>query len=154
MMKKLKITTVLLFALFNLQAQSIQKVVKDYIETYRERNDWEKFLSFYDDSLYMKDISLGYECKSLQAFKEFYDWPNPNFKKVTPDTKTFEVEGLIIKRNTAIIRGYFNSFYWKEQKMNWPEGFTIWLYFDKNKKIIKQLDYLHYPSEIMKLMGR
>lgn len=153
-MKKLAITYLLFLLCFPVQAQSIKKVVDDYIETYRERNDWDKFLSFYDDSVYMKDILLGYECKGLEAFKQFYDWPNANFKKLTPTTKTFEVEDIVIDSKVAIIRGYFNSFYWKHKKMDWPEGFTIWLYFNKEKKINKQLDYLHYPSDILKLMGR
>ena len=130
-------------------AAELQEVVADYIATYQSRNDWDKFLSFYSDSLYFLDINLKIDFHDKEGFMEFYDWPNPNFRKVTPDQQTFLVEDLIVKDNTAIIKGRFEPFYWKDDLKEWTDLFTMWLHFDDDHKIIRQYDFIKYPKQFL-----
>ena len=127
----------------------LQKVVEDYIATYQAREDWEKLLSFYSDSLYFIDINMKYEFHDKAGFMEFYDWPNPQFSKLTPEQKHFLVEDLIIKDHTAIIKGRFQPFYWKGDLKEWTELFTMWLHFDDDYQIIQQYDFIKYPKQFL-----
>lgn len=136
------------------QPPTIEEVVEDYIHTYQERDNWDHFLSLYSDSLMMKDINLNYECQDLAAFAEFYDWPNPDFKKVNASDKTFELEDIVIQDHKAVIRGKFTPFYWKEKLQDWNSSFVIVLYFNEDLRIIQQYDYIKYPTDILKLMGQ
>lgn len=131
---------------------SLEEVVEDYIRTYQERKDWNKLLSFYSDSLNFQDVNLGMDFASKSAFEEFYDWPNPDFQKLSPEQKHFEVEDLVVLNNQAIIRGHFNPFYWKGQRQDWADGFVIWLYFNQDQKIIRQYDFVKYPAWILETM--
>ena len=86
--------------------------------------------------------------------KKFYDWPNPAFQKLSPDQLIFTTETLLIQDNQAIIRGHFEPFIWKEERQEWAGDFVFWLYFNEANKIIKQLDYVKYPSWIIKSMEK
>ncbi len=147
------VTTVLAITITNCSApqsdSDLSPVVEDYIRTYQKRKDWTKFLSFYSDSVYMKDVNLGLEFQGKDAFKTFYDWPNPNFKKLNDNQRNFTVEDVVVYQDKAIIRGYFNPFYWKGEIQNWAGPFIIWLYFDETHKIIQQYDYVKYPARFL-----
>ena len=131
------------------QSPELRPVVEDYIKTYQERSDWDKMLSFYSDSIVLKDLNFGLEFKGIEAFKGFYDWPNPDFQKLSPDQKSLTVDELVIDGSTAVIRGQFQPFYWKGEQQNWPGGFSIWLHFDKQQKIDQQLAYIIYPASLL-----
>lgn len=136
----------------NVQTETspLQDTVDDYIKTYQERNDWEKMLSFYSDSIYLYDPNLQYECNGMEEFKFFYNWPDTNFRKFSPEQANLTVEDLMIEGNKAVLRGRFNPFYWQGQLQDWPGGYTIWLFFNEDQKIIQQYDYIIYPPEIIK----
>ena len=128
--------------------------VADYIQTYQERTDWDKLLSFYSDTLHFEDINLGLKMDGIEAFKQFYDWPNPDFQKLIPNQLIFKTEAVLIQRNQAIIRGQFEPFIWKKERQEWAGDFVFWLYFNEDGKIVKQLDYVKYPSWIIKSMEK
>ncbi|MEL6657269.1 MAG: nuclear transport factor 2 family protein [Bacteroidota bacterium] len=127
----------------------LQKVVEDYIATYQAREDWEKLLSFYSDSLYFIDINMKYEFHDKAGFMAFYDWPNPQFSKLSPEQKHFLMEDLIVKDQTAIIKGRFQPFYWKGDLKEWTDLFTMWLHFNDDHKIIRQYDFIKYPKQFL-----
>lgn len=127
----------------------LQSILDAYIQTYQERQDWEAFLAFYSDTLYMKDVNLKVECKDLESFKTFYDWPNPDFKKLFPEQQTFDIDQVLLEQQTAVIRGRFLPFFWKGERQNWAGDFTLWLLFNEEYKIIEQYDYIVYPPEFL-----
>lgn len=133
----------------DVESNPLKATVEAYIQTYQERADWEAFLSFYSDSVLMKDILLDLEFQGKEAFAAFYDWPNPAFEKLYPGQKTFELEEVVIQENIAAIRGTFTPFIWKKERQDWAGGFTIWLYFDEGQKIIQQVDYIKYPKRFL-----
>ncbi len=128
---------------------TLTAVVDDYLQTYQERNDWEKMLSFYSDSIYLEDVNLELEFNGKDAFRDFYDWPNPSFRKTSPQQKTFQIEEVAIHGQTAVIRGRLAPFYWKNDLQNWPGLFTIWLTFNEDQQIIRQYDFFKYPKSFL-----
>ena len=129
--------------------KELSLIVDDYIQTYQEREDWEKLLSFYSDSIYLNDINLGMEFNGIDSFKVFYDWPNSNFKKLSPEQEHFFIDDVIVLENKAIIRGNFNPFYWKGEVQEWAGPFIFCLYFNEDNKIIQQYDYVKYPARFL-----
>ena len=129
--------------------EQLLEVVAEYITTYQERKDWDKLLSFYSDSLYFLDINMQMEFTDKAGFMSFYDWPNPNFRKLSPDQKSFLVEDIIVKDRTAVIKGRFQPFYWKDDLREWTDLFTIWLHFNEDLKIIRQYDFIKYPKQFL-----
>ena len=130
----------------------IEKVVKnkavEYFKTFAERSDWDKFCSFYSDDLHFQDIMLQLDLDSLWKFKRFYKWDEEGdrFKKLTPEQDHLTLKSLIVEENTVAAKGRINPFYYDGALINseWGMEFTIWLQFDKNLKIVEQVDWMEY----------
>lgn len=131
------------------ETEQLQQVVEAYITTYQARADWGKLLSFYSDTVYFQDVNLKLEFDTKADFMAFYDWPNPDFSKLSPEQKAFLVEDLIIKDRTAIIKGRFQPFYWQGDLKEWTDLFTIWLHFNEDGKIVRQYDFIKYPKQFL-----
>lgn len=131
--------------------QQVEKTARLYFQTFAERKDWEKLLSFYSDTVNFEDVLLQTKIRGKEEFKEFYDWPNPSFKKLSEDQQHLVVEDLAVSDSAAVARGYLNPFYFNDKLWELKHGgnFTIWLYFDDNLKIRKQVDWFEYPSDVM-----
>ena len=117
-----------------------------YFETYQQRENWDSLLSFYRNDIQFKDANLGFEAKGIDAFKEFYNWPDTSFRKIVQEQKHLVLETMMVQDSVVVGRGRLNPFFWNNELQEWPDDFTIWLYFDENMKIYKQIDWVHYPS--------
>ena len=130
--------------------EAVRKEAISYFETFSERSDWEKFLSFYREDLHFKDITLQLELDSLWKFKRFYKWDEEGerFKKMYPEQQHLNVQSLIVEGNTVAAKGHLNPFYYDGVliDLEWGMEFTIWLRFDENLKIIEQIDWMEYDS--------
>lgn len=123
----------------------IKKLSQAYFQTYAERENWEAFLSFYDNDIYFEDIQFRLVCAGIDSFSQFYDWPNSNFQKVDSMKPILKVEQLITNDSSAIAHGFFDSFYWQNNFISGPWEFTIILNFNSEGKIIRQRDMINYP---------
>ncbi len=67
---------------------------------------------------------------------------------MSPDQKHLTVESLVVNDSIAVGRGHFNPFYYHNNLIDtdWGMEFTIWLYFDKDLKINRQIDWIEYDS--------
>lgn len=126
--------------------ENISKIAREYYETYQERNDFEKFLSFYDENIVLEDIINADRIIGKKALKEFFAWNNLSFKKV--DTSIFVIYEQTIEENRVITSGHFTEFLWGEQKFEAMHFVTI-LTFNQSGKIIKQVDWINYPSNLI-----
>ena len=133
--------------------QQVEKTAKDFFATFAQRSDWNKFCSFYREDLVFDDIMLQLHLDSLWQFKRFYKWDEEgnHFKKLTPDQEHLSIETLVANDSVAVGRGRVNPFYYygKLIDADWGMEFTIWLYFDENFKIIKQVDWMEYDSGVL-----
>lgn len=115
-------------------------------QIYAEREDFERFLSFYDEDMVLEDFIFGERIEGKETFKEFFDWPNPKFQKL--EDKALVVKDITVQKNKAIIRGYFTPFKWGDytsERMH----FTTILEFNKAGKIIKHQDWINYPNTLI-----
>ena len=121
---------------------------QEFFETFSERNDWDKFCSFYREDVHFKDITLQLDLDSLWKLKRFYKWDEEGdrFKKMFPGQKHLTLQSLVVEGNTVAGKGHINPFYYDGVLVNsdWGMEFTIWLRFDDNLKIIEQIDWMEY----------
>ncbi len=139
----------LIFFLLSCSEQSkpnIEGVVTDYYRTYQERTDFQKFLSYYDENIVLEDMILGERKIGKKAFQEFFDWENPAFS--LKDTSCLYITHQIIKANEVVTQGYFTPFRWGNQEFEAMQ-FTSLLTFNEERKIIKQVDWINYPSNLV-----
>lgn len=124
----------------------IDKIVENYYETFNKRQDFEQFLSFYDEKIILEDIINGDRIIGKKELSDFFDWNNPNFKSI--DSNTLIIEEIIIHNNTSVVKGYFSKFQWGASEFE-AMHFTSILTFNTSKKIIKQVDWINYPSTLV-----
>ncbi len=132
--------------------QQIEQTAKEFFTTFAERSDWEKLCSFYREDMVFEDIMLQLKLDSLWQFKRFYKWDDEgeNFKKLTPEQEHLTLYSLVANDSVAVARGRVNPFYYYGELIDeeWGMEFTIWLYFDENLKIKKQIDWMEYAPDV------
>ena len=139
----------------NARLEAVKATTEAYFQTFAERKDWDKLLSFYDPDFVFEDIIIQKHTQGLEGFKQYYDWPNPDFQKLFPEQKHLEIEHIVVNDSTAVVHGHVNPFYWKGQlfEMEWGAKFTIWLFFNEDMKIAKQIDWFEYSGDVLVSVG-
>ena len=134
----------------------VRLIAEQYFSTYAARTDWEKFLSYYAETLEFEDIILQESYHSLASFREFYNWPDSGFVKHPDYPKVLVIDELIVHGKTAIGKGRLNPFYWYGRLFEMKDigNFIIWLEFNDQGKIIKQTDWIEYPGDILESVGK
>lgn len=122
------------------------RIANDYFDTYRQRTDYEKFISFYDDEAVLEDIINGDRIIGKESIKTFFNWDHPDYSRRAE--KALILESLLIKGDLAVAKGYFTAFSWKSSTFG-PMHFTILLSFNQDGKIIKQVDWINYPASLV-----
>ena len=134
----------------------IEQRAKAFFTTFSERTDWDKLCAFYREDMEFVDVMLQLQLDSLWQFKRFYNWDGEGerFKKLTPDQDHLELYSLVANDSIAVGRGRVNPFYYDGHLIDtdWGMEFTIWLYFDDQLKIIKQIDWMEYDSYTLESM--
>ena len=132
------------------KTELIYQTAEAYFDTYAERKDWNKLLSFYSPQMTFEDVVLQMKLDSFSQFKKFYNWPDPGFKKLSDSQQSLVVESLVANDSMAVARGHFNPFYWHGEYIEpaWGMEFTMWLYFDENQKITRHIDWIEYDIPV------
>ncbi len=123
-----------------------QDLINDYYSTYQERTNIDKFLSFYDSEIILEDMVNGDRISGIRNLKEFFDWKNPDF--VLEDSVALVITDQAVLENRVFTQGYFTPFSWSGTQIQAMQFFTI-LYLNENGKIIRQIDWINYPSYIV-----
>jgi|GEM_PF-1937451 len=130
---------------------TLQDTVDNYYQTYAERVDFEYFLTFYDSAMVLEDIVLGEKIEGIENFRAFFDWPNPNFEM--RDSVALIVTNQVFGENEVITSGYFTPFSWGGVEVE-AMLFMTTLTFGKDKKIIRHVDWINYPSTLIDYQTR
>ena len=146
-----QVITVLLFGLlFNAcsidKDSAIERIVDDYYKIYNKRQDIDKFIGFYDNDILLEDIINGDRIEGKSDLKIFLNWGNLNFKIL--ESNSLKITEKIIKGNKAVVKGYFTKFQWGQIEFG-PMHFTTILTFNDSNKIIKQVDWINYPTGLV-----
>ena len=136
------------------RSQQVYEVADNFFATYAERQDWEKLLSYYRPDMQFEDVLLQLKLDSLWQFERFYNWPDTNFQKLSPEKAALEVEHLVANDSVAIAYGHFTPFYWYGQliDLDWGMNFTMIIEFDENLKIKKHIDWIEYDDTVLEAM--
>lgn len=125
---------------------TIERIVEDYYKIYNKRQDIDKFIGFYDNDILLEDIINGDRIEGKSDLRNFLNWGNPDFK--TLEGISLRITEKIITENKAVVKGYFTKFQWGENEFE-PMHFTTILTFNKSNKIIKQVDWINYPTSLI-----
>lgn len=128
------------------KTNEVESLVKEYYEVFNERKNIEEFLSFYADSIVLEDLVNGDRVVGKAALRNFYDWENSNYKSL--DENSLEVFEQIVQEKQAVVKGYFTPFEWEGMVFE-AMHFTTILTFDAAGKIIRQVDWINYPSSLV-----
>lgn len=138
------------------RSRQIEERAQAYFATYAERSDWEHFCSFYREDLHFHDVILQLQLDSLWKFKRFYQWDQEGdrFRKLSPEQQHLQIESLLTDDSTAVARGRVNPFYYDGYLIDseWGMEFTIWLYFDEDFRIRRQIDWIEYDPSVLESM--
>ena len=147
---KLKISLLLLIILTlsscENNADPVKEKVDEFVRLYQERNDFEKFLELYDQDMVLEDMITGYRMEGIERFKEFFNWPDQRFKKLSP--KTIIVNSSVIEGNKAVITGHFTPFEWDGLRVEAMQ-FTTILEFNDEARIVRHVDWINYPNNLI-----
>ncbi|MCB1055435.1 MAG: nuclear transport factor 2 family protein [Acidobacteria bacterium] len=123
------------------------EVAASYFDVYAERSDFDRFMSFYADDAYLKDVVYGNEVRGKENIRRFFDWNGGNFKAVGPGP-ALTIEAQIVSGEIVVTRGVFNRFEYGGKVLG-PWEFVIWQQFNESGEIIRQEDWINYsPKEI------
>lgn len=123
-----------------------KKIVDEYYAIYQKRLDFEKFLSYYSKDIVLEDMVNGDRILGIENLKEFLDWENPNF--TLQDSVALIINQQFIQNNTVLTQGYFTPFTWSETSVEAMQ-FSTTLTLNEQGKIIHQIDWINYPSNVL-----
>ena len=135
----------LFFSCQNKEQAKTQEIAMKYADVLSARKDYNQIKSFYKDSVKYENIIQNTDELNLET-GYFLD-QIVNFKDkalVYENDKMIKVNEIIANDSIAIINGEFNSYTYQGFQFL-PMKFTTHLYFDKDFKIKKQVDWFNYP---------
>lgn len=132
-------------------ALDTESIVASYYQTYQERSNFQQFLNFYADTIVLKDMINGDHIEGKTALEAFFDWENPHFRKL--DSVTLVVQEQIMEGKRVVTQGYFTPFQWDEYQFE-AMHFTTILTFNDNGKIVEQVDWINYPTNLVDYENR
>lgn len=146
---KIKIIILVVIGLFyscqNKQNSKIEETTKKYFEVYSSRTDYNQMKSFYNDSVEYENVIQNTNLNKFETSYLLNQIFAFNDKELSYDGgKMFNVDEIITNDSMAVINGNFNSYTYNGFTFA-PMKFTTYLYFDKNNKIKKQIDWFNYP---------
>lgn len=109
------------------------------------------FLDFYDENMVLEDMVSGDRKVGKEEFAEFFNWDHPSFMLL--DSVSMVIENQIIDGYEVVTQGHFTPFKWDSTRVD-AMHFTSILTFNQKGKIIKQVDWINYPSYLIDYQKR
>ncbi len=130
----------------SLEERKNVKIIREFYETYAERKNLDKLMSYYSNS---DPQWVDAVAQSLVEGKENIqnrykgEWSDEKYKKHPDYPKTVQVETILSNDSIVAVSGRYNPYYYNGNLIN-EMKFTSWLYFDKEGKIKKQIEWMQY----------
>ncbi|TNE49832.1 MAG: nuclear transport factor 2 family protein [Bacteroidetes bacterium] len=112
---------------------------------------FDAFINFYADTVILEDIITGVRVEGKADLIDFFDWNNPNFSKTQDQVLVLEM--LFVDGKQSVAKGYFTPFRWGEHYFE-AMYFTTLLTFNESGKIVRQVDWFNYPSNLVDYQNR
>ncbi len=123
-----------------------ENTIVDFYKVYNKRSDINDLLNYYHKDIVLIDIISDQIVTGRQEIKTFFDWDNTKFKVIGGEL--LEIKEIISSGEKLVVNGKFNKFSWGQQEFD-PMPFTTIFTLDKQGKIIRQIDWINYPSQLM-----
>lgn len=134
----------------NSKTTAVEEAANLFFDHYKTRADWPGFQDLYAENLVFEDVIFQYRYNKPE-FINFYNWPDSLLKKHPDYPEVLVLEDLALTDSSAVGRGYFTPFYYAGALYDAEHmRFTMWLYFDKEGKITRHIDFIEYPPEFLK----
>ncbi len=130
---------------------NLKKITEHYFELYKERENFEEFMEFYDENAVLEDIVYGNYIESKSKIAAFLNWHDVNFSSGSV-AQTLVIQKQVFDNNIVVTEGYFTPFAYAGSDMG-PWRFVIWLEFDQNNKIVRHVDWINYTPRANYLGG-
>lgn len=128
-----------------------ERIIDEYYHVYNNRQDFKQFLDFYDENIVLEDIVNGDRIVGKQNLKDFFDWTNPNF--INLEKNSLVIVEKLFDGNKSVVKGYFTKFKWGDSEFE-AMHFTTILVLNESGKIIRQTDWINYPSTLINYSKR
>jgi len=153
-MKRINFLYVLTFLLLAVGCTSFEqkkneKISKEFYETYAERKDINKFMDFYASDAQLIDAVPQMITTGKENIKTLFDWSDPNYKKHPDFPKSLKINEILANDSVAAISGEYNPYYYNDKLIK-KMPFCTWLYFNKEGKIKKQVEWDQYPPDVLR----
>lgn len=123
----------------------IEETAKKFFDVYSERKDYEQIKSFYNDSIQYENVIQNTNLNTFATDYLLNQIFSVNDKSLVYDNgKMFKIDNIVANDSVAVVNGEFNSYTYNGFTFA-PMKFTTYLYFDKDLKIKKQVDWFNYP---------
>ncbi|CAM4042298.1 nuclear transport factor 2 family protein [Pseudoalteromonas byunsanensis] len=152
----MKLPTLFIFSILFLNAcavhtsePSLEQIVNRYLEVFKKRTDFDKFLSFYDENAQLEDMVYGHYAAGRAEIEKFYAWPQSRVT-VLDNKPLFTIEQKVIdkQQRVAIVSGQFHRFEYGGENLG-PWRFLIKLQFGEQGLITYQQDWINYTPKAM-----
>ncbi len=131
--------------------KKLKAIANGYFMAYNEHNV-DKILLFYADDAVSIDHNLNH---TLEGKEEFRRVANDAFNGRSRIYKNlhFKIFGMEQNGYQLTVRGEMQHIEWKE---GYPENwkFTAEIDFNEEGKIVKQVDYIDYPADVLKYRNK
>ncbi|CVK16819.1 MAG: hypothetical protein J6581_02550 [Apibacter sp.] len=152
-----KIVAYFLFSLILLSCNSIEKkknvkTVEEFYKIYAQRNDAKRLMNFYSDfrPKWVDAVSQSL-IEGKNNIQDMYEssWNDKNFKKHQNYPESITIKEIVSNDSIVAVSGQYNPYYYNDKLV--PEmKFTSWLYFDRDGKIKKQIEWMQYTMNDLK----
>lgn len=120
-----------------------QKIGDRFFETFSERKEIDKMISFYAADFAYENIGFGSETNDPKfLYEQIYGWKDPAFKYDSKESIT--LTKLVSNDSTLVATGETLPYTYNGKEVEGTR-FVIWLDLDKDSKIKKQTDWFDYP---------
>lgn len=124
------------------------KTAEDFYQTYADRKDLNKLMGFYSESTTYIDAVPQINIEGKENIQNQYNWTDPSYKIHPQFPKTVKINQMISNDSIVIVSGIYNPYYYNGKLINKMQ-FNSWLYFNKDGKIEKQVEWVQYPMDIL-----
>lgn len=132
----------------SLNQKKNMKTAQEFYQTYAERKDVKKLMSFYSELPVYIDAVPQITVKGKENIQNQYNWSDPSYKIHPQYPQTVKIDQIISNDSIVIVSGQYNPYYYNDKLINKMQ-FNSWLYFNKEGKIVKQIEWVQYPMDIL-----
>lgn len=117
-------------------------LTEQYFAIYTQRQDFEALMAMFAEDARLEDMIYGFHAKDKSAIRAFLNWHDQQFK-LPEGRPSMVVQKQMVDGNKAAVEGYFTPFEYQGKAMG-PWRFLIWLEFNDEGKIIREVDWINY----------